>query len=162
VVLRAAEREPAAPIPFSEVEQQLSERLHREKATAYMVQQAEEMLEAVRAGQQLAELAESRGLEFREFSDISRENVNELPLEIAEAAFRLSPPESGKANFVIRPLADGQVALVAVNKVVPGSLADLDSSRQQGMKRLLARYRSERLLESYRNSLQESADIERL
>ncbi len=162
VVLRTAEREPAAPIPFADVEQQLGERLHREKATDYMVQQAEEMLEAVRAGQQLAELAKGRGLEFREFSDISRDNINELPMEIAEAAFRLSPPESGSANFVIRPLADGQVALVAVNKVVPGSLADLDTGRQQGMKRLLARYRSERLLESYRNSLQESADIERL
>ncbi len=162
VVVRIAERVPEAPIPFSDVEQQLSQRLHREKATAYMVKQAEEMLEAVRSGQELAAVAESRGLDFREFSDISRENVNQLPMEVAEAAFQLAPPRDDSSNFVIRPLADGQVALIAVNKVVPGSLADLDASRQQGMKQLLARYRSERLVESYRNSLQESADIERL
>lgn len=162
VVLRIAEREPATPIPFTEVEQQLSERLHREKATEYMVQQAEDMLGAVREGQPLAALADEAGLDFQQFTDISRENATQLPLEIAEAAFQLSPPEGGKSNFVIRPLTDGRVALIAVNKVVPGSLADLDVDSQQGMKRLLSRYRSERVLQSYRLSLQDTADIERL
>jgi peptidyl-prolyl cis-trans isomerase D len=162
VVLRIAEREPATPIPFSDVEQQLSERLHREKATEYMVQQAEDMLGAVREGQPLVALADEEGLDFQQFTDISRENASQLPLEIAEAAFQLSPPEGGKPNFVIRPLTDGRVALIAVNKVVPGSLADLDADSQQGMKRLLSRYRSERVLQSYRSSLQDAADIERL
>lgn len=108
VVVRIAERVPEAPIPFSDVEQQLSQRLHREEATAYMVKQAEEMLEAVRSGQELPAVAESRGLDFREFSDISRENVNQLPMEVAEAAFQLAPPRDDSSNFVIRPLADGQ------------------------------------------------------
>ncbi len=162
VVLRIAEREPATPIPFSEVEEQLSERLQREKATEYMVQQAEDVLGAVREGQPLAALADEEGFEFQQFTDISRENASQLPPEIAEAAFQLSPPEGEKSNFVIRPLTDGRVALIAVNKVIPGSLADLDADSQQGMKRLLSRYRSERVLQSYRLSLQDNADIERL
>lgn len=162
VVLRVAQREPATPIPFADVEQQLGARLHREKATEFMVQQAEDLLGAVREGQSLAALAEKQGLDFQQFSEINRETATQLPREIAEAAFRLSPPEGEKPNFIIRPLADGRVALIGVDKVVPGSLADLDTDSQQGMKRLLARYRSERVLESYRMSLQDIADIERL
>jgi peptidyl-prolyl cis-trans isomerase D len=162
VVLRVAERQPSTPIPLADVEADLGERLHREKATEYMVQRAKELLASVNGGQALAELAESKSLEYQQFTGISRENISDVPAEIAAAAFQLSPPVAGGENYAVRTLADGTVALVGVTKVAPGALVDLDTASQDSLKRLLARYRAERVVESYRASLQDSADIEML
>lgn len=160
VVLRLAEREPSQQIAFTEVSENLTERLHTEKTTAFMVQRAEDVLVAVQGGQLLSALAETEGLDHAEFLAVTRENIAELPAEIAAAAFQLSPPAQAGPNYIVKTLADGNVAVVAVNKVEPGSLADLDGASQANMKRLLGRYRGERAIEGYRASLQRSADIE--
>ena len=115
---------------------------------------------AVQGGQLLSALAETEGLDHAEFLAVTRENIAELPAEIAAAAFQLSPPAQAGPNYIVKTLADGNVAVVAVNKVEPGSLADLDGASQVNMKRLLGRYRGERAIEGYRASLQRSADIE--
>lgn len=159
VVLRLAERKPSEQIPFAEVNERLTERLRTEKTTAFMVQRAEDIHVAVQGGQLLSVMADNEGLEYAQFREIGRDNIAEMPREIATVAFQLSPPAEGGSNYAVKALADGNVVVVAVNKVAPGSLADIDTASQENMRRLLARYRGERAIEGYRASLRETADI---
>ena len=96
---------------------------------------------------------------MRDFGALVAITSAELPMEIAAVAFQLSPPAKGGVNYTVKALADGNVVVVAVDKVEPGSLADLDAASQANMRRLLGRYRGERAIEGYRASLQETADI---
>ncbi len=159
LVLRIAERVPAEPIAFAQVESELSARLLKEKATAYMEQRAQDMVTAVEGGQLLSVLAESEGVNHEEFEAISRNNIAGIPMEIAAAAFQLSPPIPGGSSYSVKTLEDGNVAVIAVDKVEPGSLADLDEASRASMKRVLGQYRAERIIQGYRASLQASADV---
>ena len=75
VVLRLAERKPSEQIPLAEVSDSLTERLHTEKTTAFMVQRAEDVLLAVQGGQLLSVMADNEGLDYARFRGISRDNV---------------------------------------------------------------------------------------
>lgn len=162
VVVRLAQRQPSQPVPFAEVESELSSRLIDQKTTAYMEQRANDILTAIEGGQQLKAMAESESLDYQRIADASRENIGDMPMEIAAAAFQLNPPVAGEARYTTQTLNDGNVVIIALNRVELGSLADLDDASRQNMRRILDRYRSERLVQAYRTSLQSSADIEML
>lgn len=151
-------REPEA-IPYDAVRAGIEARLLAEKASDFINQRGSDILVAVEQGQLLSALAESENAQYKALEAQGRDPVEGVSPEIQSFAFELHPVE-GETAAQVQTLANGDVAVVRVSKVQPGSLADLDAASQTNLALYLQRYRADRIMRAYQRSLRESAEIE--
>ena len=161
VVLRIMQRVAPQPVPYGEVEEAILGRLREDGARELVQQRAEKLMEAVRSGNSLATSAEAEGVEYKSYTALSREKLGDASPGVVAAAFQMSPPADAP-NVAIKSLPDGSTAVIALVKVVPGSLTDIEEDHRRNLQQLLGRFRSEQAVAGFRATLQESADIELL
>jgi peptidyl-prolyl cis-trans isomerase D len=160
VVLRLKRRIAPEPIPFDEVSGTIREKLQQDQARRLMTERARQLRDALRQGEAFAAIADAQQLTYKKYTGLSRDSIEDANPEIVGAAFRLSPPLDDKPVVAIRNLQNGDTALVVVDKVVPGSVDEIEDEKRANMQRLLSRYRSEQVLEGFRATLHQGADIE--
>jgi peptidyl-prolyl cis-trans isomerase D len=129
VVVRKADYEAPRQKPLEEVADAVRAELVDEAARKLVTQEAEEVLNAVRAGTDFQEIVSAKTGELRNPGKIRRDNT-EVEAAVVHAAFRLPHPAGEQPSYGDTALPDGGRAVLVLSKVeVPdSSAADLTSS----------------------------------
>lgn len=115
-VLRISEHKPEAVKPLEEVKAQITDTLKHEKATQQAKTQADKLLADLNAGKQDA--LSAAGLTLSASKTVDRNSQD----PVAQTAFNLPQPVNGKASWGVSEDMQGNVVLVALDKVSTGTL----------------------------------------
>ena len=115
-VLRISEHKPEAVKPLDQVKAQIADTLKHDKATQQAKSQADKLLVDLKAGKQDALTA--AGLSMSASKTVDR-NAQD---PVAQAAFNLPQPAENKPSWGVAEDMQGNVVLVAVDKVTTGSM----------------------------------------
>jgi peptidyl-prolyl cis-trans isomerase D len=158
VVLRIVEHEPETIRPFDQVREQVVQAAAAAMASEKAAQRGQEVLEQLRGGADLAEVAQQQDWSFRE-AEVGR-TQRDVPAEIVAAAFAMQAPGSGAATYAGVVSAEGDYFLIELSKVIDGKLSEDvepgELARQEGL--LADRGEAEFL--GLVDALRERADVE--
>ncbi|WP_312240329.1 peptidylprolyl isomerase [Pantoea sp.] len=115
-VLRISEHKPEAVKALDEVKGQIADTLKHDKAEQQAKAQADKILADLKAGKQDALTA--AGLSFGESKTVDRNTQD----PVAQAAFNLPQPEKDRPSYGVSEDMQGNVVLVALDKVTVGSM----------------------------------------
>ncbi|MBD8166731.1 peptidylprolyl isomerase [Erwinia persicina] len=118
-VLRISEHKPEAVKPLNEVTAQITDTLKQQKAQQEAKAQADKLLAALKAGKG-DEVLKAAGLSFGPQQTLSRTGQDAL----SQAAFTLPLPSEGKPSFGISEDAQGNVVVMALDKVQKGTMPE--------------------------------------
>ena len=115
-VLRISEHKPEAVKPLDQVKTQIADTLKHDKATQQAKAQADKLLADLKAGKQDALTAAGLTLSASKTVDRNAQDP------VAQAAFNLPQPVDNKPSWGVSEDMQGNVVLVAVDKVTTGSM----------------------------------------
>lgn len=115
-VLRISEHKPEAVKPLDQVKTQIADTLKHDKATQQAKSQADKLLADLKAGKQDALTAAGLTLSAAKTVDRNAQDP------VAQAAFNLPQPTENKPSWGVSEDMQGNVVLVAVDKVTTGSM----------------------------------------
>lgn len=118
-VLRISEHKPEAEKPLAEVSAQITDTLKQQKAQQQAKAQAEKLLAELKAGKG-DEALKAAGLTFGAQQTLARTGQDAL----SQAAFTLPLPAADKPSYGISEDAQGNVVLLALDKVQSGNLPE--------------------------------------
>ncbi|MCY4328747.1 MAG: SurA N-terminal domain-containing protein [Endozoicomonadaceae bacterium] len=122
VVLHLHKIKPAVPRPMTdmEVKDQITEELKKEKTRKIIGTVADNIVKGLERGDSLDQVAKDQDVKWEEEKNATRERTA-TPPEVLQGAFELPHPEKGKRTFKKVKLGSGDLAVVVVTKVTPGS-----------------------------------------
>ncbi|MDC7862308.1 peptidylprolyl isomerase [Pantoea ananatis] len=115
-VLRISEHKPEVVEPLEKVKAQIIDTLKHDKATQQAKAQAEKLLADLKAGKQ--DVLKTAGLTLSASKTVDRNTQD----PVAQAAFNLPQPEDNKPSWGVSEDMQGNVVLVAVDKVSTGTM----------------------------------------
>ena len=115
-VLRISEHKPEAVKPLDQVKAQVTDRIKHDKATQQVKAQADKLLAELKAGK--SEALSAAGLTLSSSKVVDR-NAQD---PVAQTAFSLPQPAENKPSWGVSEDMQGNVVLVALDKVSAGSL----------------------------------------
>ncbi|RAU33117.1 peptidylprolyl isomerase [Pantoea sp. RIT413] len=115
-VLRISEHKPEAVKPLDQVKAQVTDRIKHDKATQQAKAQADKLLAGLKAGK--SEALSAAGLTLSSSKVVDR-NAQD---PVAQTAFSLPQPAENKPSWGVSEDMQGNVVLVALDKVSAGSL----------------------------------------
>jgi peptidyl-prolyl cis-trans isomerase D len=161
-VIRVKDHKPKTQKPLEQVKQQIKSKVVNDNARKKVKEIATSTLEKMRA----AETSEvAKGMAAKEFKAVWKKqdkltrNDTKLDRSIVSKVFKTKKPDAGKPNYDMVQLANGDVALFALNKVENGDISKLDDAKKTSSKRSLSSISSNELFEEYMNELKSKADI---
>lgn len=128
VLIRLKQHLPEALKPLEEVRDQVAESVRRHRAMQAAQATAQELLDKLEGGAEIAELAESAGLELIE-AEAARRTSAEIDPALRNQVFLMEAPgEDGRVTQVVE-LNNGY-AVVQLDKVTEGALPEDDAVRK--------------------------------
>ncbi|WHS97885.1 MAG: peptidylprolyl isomerase [Pantoea stewartii] len=115
-VLRISAHKPEAVEPLDKVKAQITETIKHDKATQQAKAQADKLLAELKAGK--PDVLKAAGLTLSASKTVDRNTQD----PVAQAAFNLPEPADNKPSWGVGEDMQGNVVLIAVNKVTTGSL----------------------------------------
>lgn len=122
-VLRISDYKPEAAKPLEEVKSQITDELKNRKANKQAHSQAEKIVTELKAGKEDA--LSAAGLQFSEAKTVKRQDRDAL----AQAVFTLPKPEQDKHSYTVSEDNQGNVVILALDKVEPGKVTDQQKSQ---------------------------------
>lgn len=116
VVVRKAEYEAPRQRAFDEVADDVRTALRNEQAKIKAQADAKALLAAVNGGQSLADAAAAAKVEVKDAGALRRDNQGE-DAALVEAAFKLPHPVDDKPRYGMATLSDGNIAVLALNRI---------------------------------------------
>ncbi|MGR8950808.1 MAG: SurA N-terminal domain-containing protein, partial [Gammaproteobacteria bacterium] len=158
VVLRKLEHKPAAIQPLESVKADISAQLLTEKARKQVLEKAQKLKDALKAGETLAALAATEKLDVKKLTGYTR-NKTEIPEALSDAVFKAAKPAGDKPTILIAALPDGAQAVVSLTKVTPGVISEDDKKKMDLATKNIARAFGQADFSSMLSSLEADADI---
>lgn len=158
VVVRVKEQIPARQLTLDEVRDRLDLELRREQAEAALQARTDQLLAALKSGQQLDEVAPE--LNWQEVAAAGREQAG-MPVAVNRKAFELPRPTPETASFATVTLPNGDRALVRVTEVQEPDLSDIDPELKRQMAAFLANRNGQLDYQSRVEALNQAAEIQR-
>jgi peptidyl-prolyl cis-trans isomerase D len=158
VVLRVKEHVEKKPRTLEEAKAEIKTRLLNEKAQEKAKQKGEDIIARLRKGEAPQDIAAEMQLEWTKSGELKRSD-RKIDSAIVKQAFKLSRPIEGQASFGGTALANGDYAVIAVNKVVDGNFAEIEESNKLNLKRTLAGIRGETVFNDLLSTMKEEANI---
>lgn len=157
IALRVAEKIPPRQLALDEVAATVRAELEAEA----MAQARADLLADVRArraaGESMEDIAQASSWEWRVELGARRQG-SLLPREVAAAAFKMIPNSEQPAMELV-DLPGNQVAVVELDRVEAGSVANLSDSERDTIVTTLAEIQGQMSMLEYRNGLRASAEI---
>jgi peptidyl-prolyl cis-trans isomerase D len=151
VMIRIKEHKDAAPRTLEESHEGIAKTLREQKAREAMVKTVEAVKTRAAQGEHLQTLATELGGEFKTIGLVER-NAPTVEAAILDLAFRLPQPEAGKAALGVATLANGDQAVLAVIRVMPGQKDALSGDERKALAQQLAQQIGSRQFESLLDS----------
>jgi peptidyl-prolyl cis-trans isomerase D len=159
VVLRKLEHKPAAIQPLESVKAEIVAQLQAEKAKKQALEKAQQLKEALRKGETLANLAANEKLELKKMTGYTR-NKTEIPDALSEAVFKAAKPAGGKPTILIAELPDGAQSVASLTKVTPGVMSEDDKKKMDLATKNIAKAFGQAEFNAMLATLEADADIE--
>ena len=151
VMIRIKEHKDAAPRTLEESHEGIAKTLREQKAREAMVKTVEAVKTRAAQGEHLQTLATELGGEFKTIGLVER-NAPTVEAAILDLAFQLPQPEAGKAALGVATLANGDQAVLAVIRVMPGQKDALSGDERKALAQQLAQQIGSRQFESLLDS----------
>jgi peptidyl-prolyl cis-trans isomerase D len=158
VVLRVKEHVEKKPRTLEEAKTEIKTRVLNEKAREKAKQRGEDVIKRLQGGEDIQAIAKELELEWVKSGELKRSD-RKVDSAIVSQAFKLSRPEEGKSSFGGTALANGDYAVIAVNKVTDGDIANIEESNKVNLRRTLAGIRGDANFTDLLSSLKEAANI---
>ena len=160
VVVKKTDYQEAYVRPLAQVSEQIRQRLEERQLDRLLAERGEALLEELRGGQSMAELAEQAGLELKTVEAAQREQGS-LPRALLSQVFAMPRSASQNQPAVSGTRTSDGYALVELKHVEDGDLASLNEAERLALQQNLERMQGQREYQAYRDLLVQSADIER-
>ena len=158
LVLRVVEHEEQTVKPLDEVKSAIRNQLAARQAAEKARQSAEKLLQELRSGRSLSELASSIKAEVKVPGALKRIDPR-VPKELLDKVFELPRPVADKPRSEVVSLANGDAVLVALHSVSDGDVANLSDTERKQLTAALRREYGEKLFDDYVQWLRDTADI---
>ena len=145
--------------PLEAVRDQIAARIAAERARAAARAEGERLLAALAAGETLDGLANAGDYEWQVELGATRA-ANALPGPVGRRAFTLPAPDGDAPVRELVGAPAGDIYLVELTRVTPGSLETLPAQRQALLRRSIAGEYGSILIGAFENALRAGAEIE--
>ena len=156
LVLRVARRNPPAPQPLADVRAAIAVQLRDAQALDNARQAGEAMLQQLRGGASVEQLANDAGLEWQVELGARRDSTRLAP-PLRQRLFALPVPAAGPVRDLVA--GDDTLYVLELTRVTPGSLETLSADERAALRRRLAGEDANTLLAQYEAALRADADI---
>lgn len=158
VVLRIKEHEASRPKTLAEARTEITEMLKREKAAAAVEEAAEKILAELPDGKPEA-IAKRYSSQYKTVANVKRDDAS-VPHEIRLAAFRMpSPGEGGGSEIKKITLANGDAAVLRLDRVKPGDIAALTETERTQLRQQVQQLRGRFDYTAMLAAIKDEADI---
>ena len=158
IVMHLIEHKPASTVAFEDVKGAVELAVRQYKAGVELKKEAEGLLKEVLASKSLQAAAKSKGLTVNVAGPITR-NDKTAPPAVIRDAFSMSHPEDEKPSFKMSFIANGDIAIVGLNKITDGDKASIDDKSRESFKKFLERLKGEVSLAASLANLSVDADV---
>jgi len=138
VLIRVTQHTPERTLPLAQVRDRVVAAIRADRANKAALAAADAMVERVRKGEALQQVAASRQLAAAEVPSVPRGAPVPDP-RATEAYFAVPPPAAGKASPGKVVLPDGSIVVFAVTGVTPGDVAKATPQQREILQQQLAR-----------------------
>lgn len=136
-VVRLLEHKPSTQLALDVVRDAIAANLRTQNARSATAEQGAALLERLKAGAPLDNLASELQLEMQDAGFVARDGSGKHDRQIVMEAFRIPRTADGKIASAGVSLANGDYALIQVDEVRDGSLADVSEAARQSFRRNL-------------------------
>jgi len=133
VVLQVLEYLPAEKKSLDAVKEQITQILKSEQASKIQQENGQEILQQLKQGSDLSQVAETLGFEWKQADSVNRDDVS-VNRKVLRTAFKLGKPAENSFTFAGTEIGREDYAVVAVSKIgYPHSLLDEDIDKTKAM-----------------------------
>jgi peptidyl-prolyl cis-trans isomerase D len=158
LVLKMTEHKPSQVKPLAEVKEQIVNTLKDQKARVLLSEQSNKFIADLNAGSTLADLSVAAGLESKEFKEATR-NTADADGDVLRHAFSMPKPAAGKPSVGNVMTSGGDMAIVVVQSVSPGSFEKVTPEQKTTISAQLASIYGRNDFSGFQKFLKDSADI---
>jgi peptidyl-prolyl cis-trans isomerase D len=158
LVLRALDHKEATIKPLDEVKAEITARLLKQQGSELAREMGKTLLERLRQGESLEQVAEGIGHRAEQPGSIGR-NEGKLDLALVQTLFSLPRPEGERPQYGLTELNNGDTVIVALHKVEDGSLEKLDARSLENRRLTLERSRGRDRFRQMVDNLRAQADV---
>ncbi len=158
VVVRVDKHVPAAARPLAEVRDQVRQKILAERIAAETLKSADALLARLQKGEDMQAVATGAAATVQAVPNAIRMQQGVAP-EVLEQAFLLPHPADGKPQFARVSTADGNYALVAVDKVQEGDLSKITFEQRDALRAQMAQAYGILATQAFIDALKAKTDI---
>ncbi|MEH6909595.1 MAG: SurA N-terminal domain-containing protein [Oceanicoccus sp.] len=158
IVVSVSEHSPSKAKPLSNVRPLIVAELSQQRATELSVELATNAIEAMKAGKEVAEIAQEGGYEWQVQQNVTRNSASVEPA-LMRAVFAMPDISGGDVRREAVTLGNGDVAVVQLEEVEEGSWQQFSSAEQRELKSQLQRNSADGSMSGFLQSLRSKADV---
>lgn len=158
VVLKKTDYKPSQVKPLADVQEQITSTLKDQKAKALLDEQAVKLIADLKSGGNFSDLSKAAGVELKQAKAVTRNSID-VDADVLRHAFTMSKPNSGSPALGRVITASGDLAVVAVEAVTPGSYEKVTPEQKTAITAQLGSIYGKNDFSSYQKFLKDAADI---
>lgn len=159
LVLKKTDYKASQVKPIADVQEQIINTLKDQKAKAQLNEQAQKLIADLKSGSSFSELSTAAGIEYKEVKAATR-NTADIDPDVLRHAFTMAKPSSSISTFDKVMTANGDIAIVALAAVTPGSNDNVTPEQKNVITAQLGNIYGSNDFSSYRQFLKDAADID--
>jgi peptidyl-prolyl cis-trans isomerase D len=158
VVLKKTDYKPSEVKPLANVQEQITNTLKDQKAKLLLDEQAAKLIADLKSGGSFSELSKAAGVEFKQVKAATRSSAD-IDSDVLRHAFTMNKPSSSSHSFDKVITASGDLAVVALEAVTPGSYEKVTPEQKTAITTQLGSIYGKNDFSSYQKFLKDAADI---
>lgn len=158
VVLKKTDYKPSQVKPLDSVQEQITNTLKDQKAKTLLDEQAAKLIADLQSGTNFTELSKLAGIELKQVKAATRSSAD-VDSDVLRYAFTMNKPVAGTSTFGSVMTANGDVAVIAVEAVTPGSYEKVTPEQKTAITAQLGSIYGKNDFSSYQKFLKDAADI---
>lgn len=158
VVLKKTDYKPSQVRPLANVQEQITNTLKDQKAKTLLAEQATKLIADLKSGANFSELSKAVGVELKQSKAATRSTAD-IDADVLRYAFTMNKPIPGASTFGSVITASGDMAVVVVDAVTPGSYEKVTPEQRTAITAQLGSIYGKNDFSSYQKFLKDAADI---
>lgn len=158
LVLKKTDYKPSQVKELASVKDQIINTLKDQKAKALLEEQATKLIADLKSGGNFQELSKAAGVDFKEVKGVNR-NSADIDSDVVRHAFTMNKPIANSATFDKVTTTAGDLAVIALETVTPGSYEKITPEQKSAIAAQLGNIYGKNDFSSYQKFLKDAAEI---